>query len=87
MEIETGRFFVEVRDRGPGIPAGEVDHAKRAFTRLNTARGGPAGAGLGLAIVERVARSHGGSLELGPCVSRPGTRAVITLPLPGGGAS
>jgi two-component system osmolarity sensor histidine kinase EnvZ len=78
VEVETGRFFVEVRDRGPGIAADEVDHAKRPFTRLDSARGGPAGAGLGLAIVERVARAHGGSLELLP---RPGGGLIARLNL------
>ena len=78
VEIEIGKYFVEVRDRGPGIAAAEVDHAKRPFTRLDAARGGPAGAGLGLAIVERVARAHGGSLELLP---RPGGGLVARLEL------
>ncbi|HEX6267089.1 MAG TPA: ATP-binding protein, partial [Burkholderiales bacterium] len=78
VEVETGKYFVEVRDRGAGIPAVEVDHAKRPFTRLDTARGGPAGAGLGLAIVERVARAHGGSLELLP---RPGGGLIARLNL------
>jgi two-component system osmolarity sensor histidine kinase EnvZ len=76
VEVETGKFFVEVRDRGPGIAPDEVDHAKRPFTRLDAARGGPAGAGLGLAIVERVARAHGGSLELLP---RPGGGLIARL--------
>jgi two-component system, OmpR family, osmolarity sensor histidine kinase EnvZ len=58
--------LVEVSDRGPGIPPGEVERLKRPFTRLESARSGPAGSGLGLAIVERVARAHGGALELGP---------------------
>jgi two-component system osmolarity sensor histidine kinase EnvZ len=58
--------IVEVRDRGPGIPPGEVERLKRPFTRLDEARGSRSGAGLGLAIVERVARAHGGSLELLP---------------------
>jgi two-component system osmolarity sensor histidine kinase EnvZ len=58
--------LVEVSDRGPGIPPGEVERLKRPFTRLESARSGPAGSGLGLAIVERVARAHGGTLELGP---------------------
>jgi len=78
VEVETGQYFVEVRDRGPGIAAAEVDHAKRPFTRLDAARGGPAGAGLGLAIVERVARAHGGSLELLP---RPGGGLIARLNL------
>jgi len=59
-------IILEVRDRGPGIPAGEAERLKRPFTRLSAARSGPAGAGLGLAIVERVARAHNGSLELLP---------------------
>jgi two-component system, OmpR family, osmolarity sensor histidine kinase EnvZ len=70
VEIEVARSnrgaIVEVRDRGPGIPAGEAERLKRPFTRLDVARSGPAGAGLGLAIVERVARAHGGGLELAP---------------------
>jgi len=62
----SGAALIEVRDRGPGIPPGEAERLKRPFTRLDSARSGPAGAGLGLAIVERVARAHGGSLELAP---------------------
>jgi two-component system, OmpR family, osmolarity sensor histidine kinase EnvZ len=57
---------VEVRDRGPGIPPAEVERMKRPFTRLDNARSGASGAGLGLAIVERVARMHGGTLDLVP---------------------
>jgi two-component system osmolarity sensor histidine kinase EnvZ len=61
-----GHAVVEVRDRGPGIPDGEAERLKRPFARLDRARGSRSGAGLGLAIVERVARAHGGSLELLP---------------------
>jgi two-component system osmolarity sensor histidine kinase EnvZ len=63
---ENGKVVVEVRDRGPGIPAAEVERLKRPFTRLDHSRAGVSGAGLGLAIVERVARAHGGTLELLP---------------------
>jgi two-component system osmolarity sensor histidine kinase EnvZ len=70
VEVEfkgnASRVVIEVRDRGPGIPPGQAERLKRPFTRLDAARSGPAGAGLGLAIVERVARAHGGSLELVP---------------------
>ena len=61
--------MLEVLDRGPGIPDGEAERLKQPFTRLDPARSGRGGAGLGLAIVERVARAHGGRLELAP---RPG---------------
>jgi two-component system osmolarity sensor histidine kinase EnvZ len=57
---------VDVMDRGPGVPTDEAERLKRPFTRLDEARGGKGGAGLGLAIVDRVARAHGGKLELLP---------------------
>ncbi|HEX6690165.1 MAG TPA: ATP-binding protein, partial [Burkholderiales bacterium] len=76
---QDGRAVIEVRDRGPGIPEGEVERLKRPFTRLDQARGSRGGAGLGLAIVERVARAHRGSLELLP---REGGGLVARLGLP-----
>jgi two-component system osmolarity sensor histidine kinase EnvZ len=69
---------IEVRDRGPGIPPAETERLKRPFTRFDQARGGRGGAGLGLAIVERVARAHGGSLEL---LAREGGGLVARLTL------
>ncbi len=63
---DGNRVVIEVLDRGPGVPAGEAERLKRPFTRLDEARSGPGGAGLGLAIVDRIARAHGGRLELAP---------------------
>ena len=62
----AGEFVIEVKDRGPGIPPQDVERIKRPFARLEAARSNTAGAGLGLAIVERIARSHNGRLELLP---------------------
>ena len=62
----AGEFVIEVRDRGPGIPPQDVERIKRPFARLEAARSNTVGAGLGLAIVERIARSHNGRLELLP---------------------
>ncbi|MCK9283609.1 MAG: ATP-binding protein [Rhodocyclaceae bacterium] len=59
-----GALAIEVADRGPGIPPEEAERLKRPFTRMDAARSNTGGAGLGLAIVERVARQHGGHLEL-----------------------
>lgn len=55
----------EVADRGPGIPAEAVERMKEPFTRLDTARGQAGGAGLGLAIIERIAQRHRARFELG----------------------
>jgi two-component system osmolarity sensor histidine kinase EnvZ len=70
VELRTraarGAAIVEVLDRGPGVPAAEAERLKRPFTRLDPSRGGAGGAGLGLAIVERVARAHRGTLDLLP---------------------
>ncbi len=59
-------LLIEVSDRGPGIPPQDVERIKRPFARLDAARSNAVGAGLGLAIVERIARSHNGRLELLP---------------------
>jgi two-component system osmolarity sensor histidine kinase EnvZ len=58
--------ILDVLDRGPGIPESESERVKRPFTRLDAARGARGGAGLGLAIVERIAQAHRGRLELLP---------------------
>jgi two-component system osmolarity sensor histidine kinase EnvZ len=73
---------VEVADRGPGIEPQEAARLKQPFTRANESRtraDGAAGAGLGLAIVERIARAHGGRLELAP---REGGGLVARICLP-----
>ena len=75
---EHGSLVLEVADRGPGIPADDVERLKRPFTRGDPARSGAAGAGLGLAIVERIARRHAGTLELAPNPGG-GTIARVTL--------
>ena len=72
------RAVIEVLDRGPGIPPNEAERLKRPFTRLSESRSGTGGAGLGLAIVERIARSHGGSLDL---VAREGGGLLARLTL------
>jgi two-component system osmolarity sensor histidine kinase EnvZ len=81
-ERRGGNVVVEVADRGPGIPPGDVERLKQPFTRAGEARArsdGAAGAGLGLAIVDRIARLHGGSLDLVPRDGG-GTIARVTLP-------
>jgi len=69
---------IAVIDHGPGIPPEAIARVMRPFARLDVARGAGGGAGLGLAIVERIAQLHGGELRL---VNRPdgGLEARFTL--------
>ncbi|GAB4481937.1 MAG: ATP-binding protein [Burkholderiaceae bacterium] len=80
LRIEGRDAVIEIADRGPGIAADEVDRLVRPFERGESARSGHAGAGLGLAIVDRIARLHGGTLALAPNAPR-GLRARLRLPL------
>ncbi len=76
------RIVLDVADRGPGIPPDQVERLKQPFTRASAARAnaaGIAGAGLGLAIVDRIARLHGGTFDLLPRDGG-GTVARVTLP-------
>jgi len=78
--VAGGAVLLSVLDRGPGIPADQVERLKQPFTRMEEARTGASGAGLGLAIVERIARLHGGRLDLLPRDGG-GLEARVTLPL------
>jgi len=86
LEVTTvqrgGATVVDVADRGAGIGRDDVERLKQPFTRAGEARtrsDGAAGAGLGLAIVDRIARLHGGSFDLLPRAGG-GTIARVVLP-------
>jgi two-component system osmolarity sensor histidine kinase EnvZ len=79
VRADDGAAVLEVADRGPGIPASEAERLKQPFTRLEVARSDTGGAGLGLAIVERVVRAHHGSFEL---LARDGGGLVARIRLP-----
>lgn len=70
-----------VEDDGAGIPADQREDAVRPFTRLDPARNQDrgTGVGLGLAIVEDIARAHGGVLRLGESEDMGGLKAEIVL--------
>jgi signal transduction histidine kinase len=74
--LADGRVELVVSDNGPGVPDELAPTLFERFVRGAGDRGGSFG--LGLAIVDAVARSHGGSVELGR--SETGARFVVLLP-------
>ena len=60
----TKKVIIEVQDHGTGVPAEKIEQLMKPFTRLDTARGQANGAGLGLAIVDRVLLRHGAELQV-----------------------
>ena len=60
-----GQVAIEVADEGCGIPPDVLDTIFDRFARADPARTRTAGgAGLGLSIVDAIARSHGGACEV-----------------------
>lgn len=74
-----GEVTLSVLDRGPGIPPGDIERLKEPFTRRDEARSGRSGAGLGLAIVARIAKVHGARFDLAP---REGGGLAATVAFP-----
>lgn len=84
IEVNTrycdGNVTLSVLDHGPGIQSTNPNSLIKPFARENVARGTQLGAGLGLSIVDRIAKSHGGSLML--CNRSEGGLAVtVTIPV------
>jgi signal transduction histidine kinase len=71
---------IAVTDKGPGIPADDLDHIFEPFYRGRRATEQQVhGNGLGLSLVKRIAEAHGGRVTV---QSAPGAGATFTLHLP-----
>jgi two-component system, OmpR family, osmolarity sensor histidine kinase EnvZ len=73
------RAVITLQDHGPGVPDDQIAQLLKPFTRLDTARGQANGAGLGLAIVDRVLARHNAELGLR---NREGGGLLVQLALP-----
>jgi two-component system sensor histidine kinase CpxA len=71
---------LSVRDSGPGVPESELVNIFQPFYRVSDARDRQSGgAGLGLAIAERVIRIHGGTIRAENVTPR-GLQVEILMP-------
>jgi two-component system OmpR family sensor kinase len=79
---ENGHVTLEVRDHGAGLPTARPQELFERFWRATAGRQrGPAGAGLGLAIVAAIVDAHGGHVD---AHDAPGGGAAFTVELPAG---
>jgi signal transduction histidine kinase len=78
LERGDGTAQVSVSDNGPGIADSEKNKVMERFYRGDASRGTP-GVGLGLSLVQAVAKLHGSALELSD--QNPGLRVALILPL------
>tara|TARA_B100000242_G_scaffold286705_1_gene252610 strand:+ start:1652 stop:2968 length:1317 start_codon:yes stop_codon:yes gene_type:complete len=76
----SNRALINFEDDGPGIPEDQYKNVFKPFFRLDKSRSlNHSGVGLGLAIVEDVINSHGGSIQLGKSENK-GLQVKIFLP-------
>ena len=83
LRSEDGHAVVEVTDRGMGIAPQELERLTEKFYRVPTAENRHVpGTGLGLTLVDHMAKSHGGDLRVWSVVGA-GSTFAIWLPLEG----
>jgi PAS domain S-box-containing protein len=77
-----GSVVVSVQDQGPGIPAEELDHLFKPFSRTSVrSTAGEKSTGLGLAISRKIVDGHGGRIWAESEVGR-GSTFSFSLPAP-----
>jgi signal transduction histidine kinase len=83
MSLQENHVFINVEDKGTGIPPSDLKHIFEKFYR---GRHGPAreaqGCGLGLTIAKSTVESHGGQIGVESELGK-GSRFIIKLPLEG----
>ncbi len=80
MEDDGDQALISVRDRGIGIPPGELRQVFEQFYRASNASAVAGGMGLGLFVAHDIIERHGGSIQIDSDLGR-GTLVIIALPL------
>lgn len=77
LSVADGKVRLAVEDQGPGVPPADRARIFERFVRLEGAvRAGTAGTGLGLALVQELARLHGGAARVEPA-GQGGSRFIV----------
>ena len=79
LDRDNHYLYIEVTDRGIGIPLADQKHLFEAFHRAKNVRT-IAGTGLGLAITKRAVDFHHGDISLSS-IKDEGTTFQIKLPI------
>ncbi len=74
-----GRVEIAVRDTGSGIPARDLPRIFERFYKVDRARGGQPGSGLGLSIARHLVELQGGTIT---AESTPGAGTIVRVRLP-----
>lgn len=81
--LEDSGYCIQVTDNGRGIPAEDLGRLTEAFYMVDKSRSrAEGGAGLGLAVCQRIVALHGGTMEF---ESTPGQGTCVRVHLKGGG--
>jgi PAS domain S-box-containing protein len=84
LQLEGDDVVLRVRDTGVGVPEKEVPHVFERFHQIrDVAARSHEGSGIGLALVNELARLHGGTVRV---ESRPGVGSTFTVGVPRGSA-
>jgi two-component system NtrC family sensor kinase len=79
-QAEAGQVILQIKDSGPGIPAGDLPYIFDKFYRASNTPSDIPGSGLGLAIVKSIVDDHLGRIWVDSTIGQ-GTTFIIVLPL------
>ena len=79
MASDDRAVSIAIRDTGPGIPEGELEHIFERYTKASTGQAANQGAGLGLAIVKKIIEIHESTIKV---VSKPQQGTTFEFQLP-----
>ena len=77
--FENGGVTVTISDTGAGIASEHLPHVFDRFYKIDPARSGQSGSGLGLSIVKAIVERHGGTVT---AASRPGEGTAFRIKFP-----